>query len=205
MNSLYIEGELNIMKKIFDHFIGNASSIFEVIFNCIALMAIVLLIVSGLQYSLYNTRSILIKHIILIIFVFIFGMLSYGLYKSRFKEYGWDIFKKTLMRLIGLLIPIIAIAYMFPQIFTSSLYTLIIKLMIITVIMALIDILLIRTKFSIIYIYITLLLFSILLAYGIRRILDKTKNCITPDYVEISLDIFSTLIVIFNDLLRISK
>ena len=197
INSLYIEGHFKIMERILSKYI---TSIFRVILFMIVVIIISIVLILAMQY----TESQLVKHMLLATIILLFGLLSYGLYEEKYKVGKLTEFKDTFIRLICILIFVCALAYYYPNFFTNNIYKLLIVLCGISTLLYIIDIVLIRSEYTIYFIYLFIVFFSLFLVYSIKDIIKERNNCTNPDYIFTSFDGFSNILIIFNDLLKLS-
>jgi len=145
------------------------------------------------------------KHILYIFQIILMGVLIYPLYVNNI-----DLFRQVGLSTLMLVSTLSLIIYLFPNIMKDSIYTYLFIGLIGLTIARLVEIFMvyknkkIDSRYNRTLSYISVFLFSLFIMYDTKRLFSDAQNCINPDYINNSLNLFLDSVNIFTNMYNIS-
>jgi len=158
------------------------------------------IVLLSLMATLYvNPQKIIIKHIFWFIFIFLMGITLYPIYQYTKDN---DIFLKTTITCLVIVLSLTFIAFIKPEFISLSWGPVLLVLLIAGIIMRLCDIFLNKNKnnnWTYYLSYFFVFIFSFLLLYDTKKLQVNAKTCKDPDYINESIGIFLDIINIYSN------
>ena len=160
-----------------------------------------------LSTMMIDPRNTILKHLSWIAFVSLIGITMYPIYLYTKLN---NVFLKTLITTLIIVIILTAVAFYKPQLISLSWGPILITLLLIGIIMSMLNIFMNKNKqsqnkWSYILSYSFVILFSFLLLYDTKKLQVNAQKCIIPDYINESIGIFLDIINLFSNLGRINS
>lgn len=145
------------------------------------------------------------KHLLYIFEVILFGILIYPQYVNN-KE----LFEQVGMSTLLILVALSGIIYMYPDIIKDSIGVYLLMGLLGLIVARFVEIFIayrnkrIPSTYSRILSYITIALFSLFIMYDTKKLIKGARNCVNPDYINQSLNLFLDTLNMFTSLYRVS-
>jgi FtsH-binding integral membrane protein len=168
------------------------------------------LISLGLIISLgfINSKYIVGKHIVWLLFVLALGMIFYPMYNS-FKEKS--VVVSAILTTVILTVLLSLVAFLRPDLISFSLGPILLVILIAVIIMELSMIIIYRKDYSKIskfyraFCYFVILLFMGFILYDTKMLQIRAKECVNADYIQESLNLFLDIFNIFVRILGLGR
>ena len=154
-----------------------------------------------------DPRNTIFKHLSWLGFICLIGISMYPIYIYTKMN---NVFLRTLITTLIIVIGLTGIAFFKPNLISLSWGPILITLLFIGIIMRLLNMFMNKdnnsqNKWSYIFSYGFVILFSFLLLYDTKKLQVNAKKCIIPDYINESIGIFLDIINLFANMGRINS